>query len=148
MVGGLYLKITDSRVNRWNKTIIEGHFLDKFIQSSLLPSSSVFLLFNFCCSHAQVFTKILVHEFHISYYCIIIIIIIEKGWQCEAGKERLTPYQSEKTALALLLNPSSPTPSYTGSQLSFPRDTERITKVLRYREDGHKCSDVRPKHRM
>ena len=26
---------------------------------------------------------------------IIIIIIIKKGWQCKAGRERLTPYQSE-----------------------------------------------------
>ena len=25
----------------------------------------------------------------------IIIIIIKKGWQCKAGRERLTPYQSE-----------------------------------------------------
>ena len=33
-----------------------------------LPSSSVlFILFHFCCSHAQVFGKTLVHEFHISY---------------------------------------------------------------------------------
>ena len=26
---------------------------------------------------------------------IIIIIIIKIGWQCKAGRERLTPYQSE-----------------------------------------------------
>ena len=26
---------------------------------------------------------------------IIIIIIIKRGWQCKAGRERLTPYQSE-----------------------------------------------------
>ena len=26
---------------------------------------------------------------------IIIIIIIKRGWQCRAGRERLTPYQSE-----------------------------------------------------
>ena len=25
----------------------------------------------------------------------IIIIIIKKGWQCKAGRERLTPYQSD-----------------------------------------------------
>ena len=25
----------------------------------------------------------------------IIIIIIKRGWQCKAGRERLTPYQSE-----------------------------------------------------
>ena len=26
---------------------------------------------------------------------IIIIIILKKGWQCKAGRERLIPYQSE-----------------------------------------------------
>ena len=26
---------------------------------------------------------------------IIVIIIIKKGWQCKAGRERLTPYQSK-----------------------------------------------------
>ena len=26
---------------------------------------------------------------------IIIIIIIKRGWQCKAGRERLTPYQSK-----------------------------------------------------
>ena len=34
---------------------------------------------------------------------IIIIIIINKGWQCKAGRERLTPYQSEDP------NPTTPT---------------------------------------
>ena len=28
---------------------------------------------------------------------IIIIIIIKRGWQCKAGRERLTPYQSRIT---------------------------------------------------
>ena len=28
-------------------------------------------------------------------FFIIIIIIIKRGWQCKAGRERLTPYQSE-----------------------------------------------------
>ena len=28
-------------------------------------------------------------------YYILLVIIIEKGWQCRAGRERLTPYQSE-----------------------------------------------------
>ena len=28
------------------------------------------------------------------FFIIIIIIIIKKGWQCKAGRERLTPYQS------------------------------------------------------
>ena len=32
-----------------------------------------------------------------------IIIIIKKGWQCKAGRERLTPYQSENP------NPTTPT---------------------------------------
>ena len=38
--------------------------------------------------------------------CIIkikIIIIIKRGWQCKAGRERLTPYQSEDP------NPTTPT---------------------------------------
>ena len=39
-----------------------------------------------------------------------------------------------REALALLLKPSSPTPSNTGSLRSFQRDTERGTKVLRYWE--------------
>ena len=34
---------------------------------------------------------------------IIIIIIIKRGWQCKAGRERLTPYQSEDP------NPTAPT---------------------------------------
>ena len=34
---------------------------------------------------------------------IIIIIIIKRGWQCKAGRERLTPHQSEDT------NPTTPT---------------------------------------
>ena len=33
----------------------------------------------------------------------IIIIIIKKGWKCKAGRERLTPYQSEDP------NPTTPT---------------------------------------
>ena len=33
----------------------------------------------------------------------IIIIIIKRGWQCKAGRERLTPYQSEEP------NPTTPT---------------------------------------
>ena len=35
---------------------------------------------------------------------IIIIIIIKKGWQCKAGRERLTPYQSE--------DPNATTPTH------------------------------------
>ena len=34
----------------------------------------------------------------------IIIIIIKKGWQCKAGRERLTPYQSE--------DPNNTTPTH------------------------------------
>ena len=34
---------------------------------------------------------------------LIIIIIIKRGWQCKAGRERLTPYQSEDP------NPTTPT---------------------------------------
>ena len=39
----------------------------------------------------------------IIFIIIIIIIIIKKGWQCKAGRERLTPYQSEDP------NPKTPT---------------------------------------
>ena len=41
------------------------------------------------------------------YTCLfddIIIIIIKKDWQCKAGRERLTPYQSE--------DPSPTLPTY------------------------------------
>ena len=31
----------------------------------------------------------------LTYTVIIIIIIIKRGWQFKAGRERLTPYQSE-----------------------------------------------------
>ena len=37
-------------------------------------------------------------------FIIIIIIIIKRGWQCKAGRERLTPYQSE--------DPNPTTPSH------------------------------------
>ena len=43
----------------------------------------------------------LLHEF--SQTLVIIIIIIKRGWQCKAGRERLTPYQSEDP------NPTTPT---------------------------------------
>ena len=33
----------------------------------------------------------------------IVIIIIKRGWHCKAGRERLTPYQSEDP------NPTTPT---------------------------------------
>ena len=95
---------------------------------------------------------------------IFVIIIMKKGWQCKAGRERLTPYQFEdpsltipthrmkeekvktigdkkgassqdnKMALDLLLKPASPTPSNTGSTRSFHRDTDRRIKILRYCE--------------
>ena len=38
-----------------------------------------------------------------SHFISIIIIIIKKGWQCKAGRDRLTPYQSEYP------NPTAPT---------------------------------------
>ena len=38
-----------------------------------------------------------------NYRPIIIIIIIKRDWQCKAGRERLTPYQSEDP------NPTTPT---------------------------------------
>ena len=39
---------------------------------------------------------------------IIIIIIIKKDWQCKAGRERLTPYQSE--------DPNPTLPTYRGKE--------------------------------
>ena len=89
---------------------------------------------------------------------IIIIIILESAVQ---GRERVrTLYQSKdpnptqptrkeekdktvgdkkeradhanRKALALLLKPTNPTPSNTGSLRLFQRDTERGTKLLRY----------------
>ena len=39
-------------------------------------------------------------------------------------------YHANPKALALLVKPSSPTPSNTGSLISFQRDTERGTKLL------------------
>ena len=48
----------------------------------------------------------------------------------EDKKER-TQHANRK-ALALLLEPGSPTPSNTGSLRSFQRNTERGTKVVRY----------------
>ena len=92
----------------------------------------------------------------------VIIIIIKKDWQCKAGRGRLASYQSEdpsptlpthrgkeekgkrvedkkgesnkvnKKALDLILKPANPTPSNTGSTISFQRETERGVKVLRY----------------
>ena len=44
---------------------------------------------------------ICIYDVHITH--IIIIIIIKRGWQCKAGRERLTPYQSEDP------NPTTPT---------------------------------------
>ena len=80
-----------------------------------------------------------------------IVIIIKKGRQCKAGRQRFTPYQNEdppktinrkkdendktaedekersakasKKALTMLLKPDSPTPLNTGSARSFHRDT-------------------------
>ena len=50
-----------------------------------------------------------VHDYCITvYYCIIIIIVIKKDWQCKAGRGRLTPYQSE--------DPSPTLPAYSGKE--------------------------------
>ena len=51
-------------------------------------------------------TQIINHnrsKFVVSNLVIIIIIIIKRGWQCKAGRERLTPYLSEDP------NPTTPT---------------------------------------
>ena len=53
-----------------------------------------------CATHYLVskFIFLLINQF------IIIIIIIKRGWQCKAGRERLTPYQSKDP------NPTTPAP--------------------------------------
>ena len=55
----------------------------------------------------------------------------EKEDKIEGNKKERAQHANRK-ALALLLKPSSPTPSDTGSLRSFQRDTESTTKVLRY----------------
>ena len=102
------------------------------------------------------------HDIIIVIIIIISNIIIKKGWQCKAVRERLAIYQSEdssptlpthrikeekrksvedkkgassysnKEALTLLLKPASPAPSNTGSPRLFHRDTGREIKILRY----------------
>ena len=45
-------------------------------------------------------------DFFITYIYVnklIIIVVIKKGWQCKAGRERITPYQTEDP------NPTTPT---------------------------------------
>ena len=50
------------------------------------------------CMHAE--QIIIIFYIFIFIFCsIIIIIIIKRGWQCKAGRERLTPYQSEEPNL-------------------------------------------------
>ena len=104
------------------------------------------------------------------YYCPvtrtgrILLLLLKKCWQCKAGRERLTPYQSEdprpttpthrikeekvktvgdkkgassytnKKALALLLKSVSATPSTTRSPRLFHMDTDKRIKILRYCE--------------
>ena len=89
-----------------NKTIETNQSYQKFkeiftarhIISQWLSTGSVFLkLFQVLLS--QVSSKP-VTQFII--IIIIIIIIIKRGWQCKAGRERLTPYQSEDP------NPTTP----------------------------------------
>ena len=48
------------------------------------------------------------------------------------GDKKERADHANRKALALLLKPASPTPSYTGSLRSFQRDTERGTKLLGY----------------
>ena len=42
-----------------------------------------------------VYIKFGLKSVSVFWLLIIIIIIIKRGWQCKAGRERLTPYQSE-----------------------------------------------------
>ena len=44
----------------------------------------------------------------VSWFIIIIIIIIKKDWQCKAGRGRLTPYQPE--------DPRPTLPTYRGKE--------------------------------
>ena len=59
---------------------------------------------------------------------------------------------ANKKTLAVLLKPTSPTPSNTGLTRSFQRDTERAIKscgAARFcREDAHKSTAVPPEHRV
>ena len=55
---------------------------------------------------------------------------------------------ANKKVSALFLKPDSPTPSNTGSARSFQRDTEKGTKVMRYREVAYNYTDVRPGYRV
>ena len=57
-------------------------------------------------------------------------VVDEKDKRVGDKKERAD--HADRKALALLLKPSSPTPSNTWSLRPFQRDTERGTKLLRY----------------
>ena len=46
------------------------------------------------------------------------------------GDKKWSKQLGQKRELALLLKPTSPTPSNTGSARSLQRDTERIIKIL------------------
>ena len=66
--------------------------------SYIIRSSGTNLLSISCHSHTRVLLPAL------ESIIIIIIIIIKRGWQCKAGRERLTPYQSE--------DPNNTTPTH------------------------------------
>ena len=51
--------------------------------------------------------------------------------------------QANKKILAILLKPASPTPSNTGSQRSFNRDTNEVLRGFCC-EEAHKCTHVSP----
>ena len=61
----------------------------------------------------------------------------KEKWKTEEDAMGRTAYDNKK-ALALLLKPTNPTPSNTGSERSFHRVTERTIKVLRYSEVLHR----------
>ena len=44
-----------------------------------------------------------VERLNVHLSLLVIVIILKKGWQCRAGRERLTPYESEDP------NPTTPT---------------------------------------
>ena len=63
---------------------------------------------------------------------IIIIIIIKKDWQCKAGRERLTPYQSE--------DPSPTLPTYRGKEEKGKIVEEKKERATRPTKRHWTCS--------
>ena len=69
----------------------------------------------------------------------IIIIIIKKGWQCKAGRERLTTYQSE--------DPNPTTPTHRMKEDKGKQQETKSPAILRG-SAMRRCTDVRSQHRV